>query len=149
MPSNMLYLQLPPEEIALSGPHVWPKITADRAVDRFIFRRPELAYLTAKRRMIEHRTELGQDPYPILMGVRYRRVYYSGGRREKNSMRRFGHNIDHDDPEKDVREFLENLRRILVRYMPDQILVNCSVQLRFFDYDNKEKELLAWQERWL
>jgi hypothetical protein len=34
----------------LSGPAVWPSLTAYECVDRYIFRRPEIAYLRAIRK---------------------------------------------------------------------------------------------------
>jgi hypothetical protein len=149
MPAAPLYSSLTPEDIRLSGPHAWPKIAADHAVDRFIFRRPELAYIVAKKRMLERRKKAQLDPHPSLMGVRFRRVYYDGGRRDRKGTQRFGHPINHDDDQADVREFLVNLRRILNRSVPDQPLVNCSVQLRFYDFAAKTDELLSWQEKWL
>ena len=151
MPASPLYHSQTAEDIALSGPHVWPKIMADHAVDRFIFRRPELAYLVARKRMEERRRRENADPHAELMGVRIHRSYHDGTEHNRGSagMQRFGHLINHESPETDVREFLNDLRRILIRCLPNQPLVNCSVQLRFYDYSAKNDQLLAWQERWL
>lgn len=144
-----LYAALKPEDMALTGPDVWPKIMADHAVDRFIFRRPELAYIIAKKRMVEKRKKKQMDPEAGLMGIRLRRIYYLGGKREEKWMQRWGHQIIHEDEREDIKRFLEDLRRILNRTMPDKPLVNCSIQLRFYDFDAKTDELLSWQERWL
>lgn len=133
----------------MSGPSVWPRIYADHAADRFIFRRPELPYIVAKKRMLEHREQQGVEELPQLMGVRFQRVYSDGGRIAHRGMQRFGHPINHDDPEEDVKDFLKNLRRMLVRSVPDQPLLNCAIQLRFYDFMFKGNQLLSWQEKWL
>jgi len=121
----------------------------DHAVDRYIFRRPELAYLIARRRIADIREKSGSKEPQKLMGVRFRRVYWDGGRHDRKGGQKFGHLIDHKEPLQDVQRFLENLRINLRRYMPDNPLYNCSMQLRFFDWDNKNEEVLSWQEKWL
>lgn len=147
--SNSIYAQVTEAEIALSGPHVWPQMGADHAVDRYIFRRPELAYLVARRRITEVRQKEGREEPQQLMSVHFRRIYWDGGRQDSKGGQRFGHMINHEQPLDDVRRFLQNLRTNLKRYMPDTPLFNCSMQLRFFDWERKNDQVLAWQEKWL
>lgn len=148
MASSLIFTQLSQKELALSGIHVWPQLAPDQAVDRFIFRRPELAYLLAKKRML-HRRKKEKMEIPSLMGVRYRRLYYEGGKTKNTAIQKFGHTINHDNAEKDVKEFLRDLRRILVRSLPDRPLMNCSVQLIFHDHGFRTDHILSWQEKWL
>ncbi len=147
--SNSIYAQVTEAEIALSGPHVWPHMAADYAVDRYIYRRPELAYLIARRRIKAIREKDGRTEPQQLMGIRFRRVYWDGGRHDRKGGQKFGHMINHEEPLQDVRRFLESLRVNLKRYMPDTPLFNCSMQLRFYDWERKNDEVLAWQEKWL
>lgn len=150
MPVSTVYSALTEEDAALSGPHVWPKLMADHAVDRFIFRRPELPYLVAKKRLLATREEK-ELPYPDLMGIRFRRHYYgaNGYAREQKGVQRFAHAIKPNNKEEDVRAFLHTLRAILNRNMPDRPIINCSIQLRFYDVDHPKAQILSWQERWL
>lgn len=143
-----IYAGVVEEDMALSGPHVWPRMTADRAVDRFIHRRPELAYLTAKRRIAEDRKKNENQERQALMRVRVSRVFWSESRKHKSSYQKFGHIIDYEDPEEDVRKFLEKLRFHLKQYMPDSPMLNCSVQIRLYD-EGQNEATLSWQERWL
>lgn len=147
--STSIYAQVTEMEAALSGPIVWPHMAADHAVDRYIHRRPELAYLLARKRIDEIREKDGKTTPPTLVGVRFRRVYWDGGRHDRKGTQKFGHMINHEDPLKDVRRFLESLRVNLKRYMPDTPLYNCSMQLMFFDWEKKNEQVLAWQEKWL
>jgi hypothetical protein len=145
-----IYSEVTIEDMAYSGPHVWPKIAGDSAYDRFIFRRPELAYLQAIRKMNEKRKQKKAELNPMLIGIRLRRIYYEGGRQGSGTTaQRFGHEINWENPTKDVRSFLVQLRHMLTRCMPDQPLLNCALQLRFYDYDDKRNVIMTWQDRWI
>ena len=146
---SILFRELTEEDVVLSGPHVWPNIDASLPIDRFIHRRPELAYLVAKKRMHKARRKKGLKDDAPLINVRFRRNYWERGRIERNAGHKFGHMIDYDDEIMDVKQFLQNLRRNVNRYMPNKPLFNCSLQLLFFDYQFKNEQLLSWQEKWL
>jgi len=151
MPASPVYSNLTEADLELTGPDIWPITSAEHAVDRYIFRRPELAYIVAKKRMIARRKKKNQSLEPEFMGVRFCRLYYSdrSGRRDRKGTLRFGHPIDHSSAKEDVRNFLIHLRANLIRNLPNKSLINCSLQLRFYDFDFPNDQILAWQEKWL
>lgn len=144
-----VYREITEEDLKYSGVHVWPKNMVDFAQDRYIHRRPELAYLVAKRRMIAERVKNNEDRDPAFIQIRILRAYKDGGKKRGDYTQKFSHQINYDDPEEDVREFLDRLRAQLKRCMPDTPLLNCSVVLRFYDLDHKTQQLLSWRARWL
>lgn len=142
-----IYNDVKEEDLALSGPHVWPYLLADEAVDRFIFKRPEIAYRLALKRADSNRAKKGSEPLKM-MTIEIRRMWWNGGKQETKKAGRFGHMINRQDPLQDVKNLLEILRIQVKRSMPNRPLLNCSLQLKFKDTEENE-HLLAWQEKWL
>jgi len=135
------------EDMEVSGPVVWPMVTTDSAVDRFVTRRPELPYLVARRRLVAVR-EAAEAPVADRMGVRLRRHWVDDDGWHSDYLIRFTQVFD-AERSTDVRRFLGTLRRLLRRTMPDRPLLNARVELRFYDLRDKTGSLLAWRERWL
>lgn len=142
------------EMMKLSGLHVWPVIIADEAVDRFIFRRPELGYLVALKRVNENREKEGLDPVDCIR-IRLFRAYTTQPRKniKKKSIRKtigtFHQVINHEDKIADVRLFLENLRGMLKRTMPDRPILNLKVSLVYDDTELKKNCVSSHTMEWL
>jgi hypothetical protein len=138
-----IYLQTAEEDYAYSGPAVWPKTTAYETVDRYIFRRPELAYLKAVRILQEER------PSPNFIRVRISREFKNGSRKKVETIGAFVHRMDPDhDLTEDITTFLKELRQVLYRILPDSSQPNLIVRLRFINPQSKQK-IASFQERWL
>ncbi len=132
----------------LSGPEVWPRISADRQVDLFIFRRPELWYLEALRRMRAREEEVGVQPSP-LMRVRVGRIKYVEKKIELVNGRSIHHTI-HDDRLEDVRKLLLEIREALDLVMPSKPRHNIGAKLFFYDPRiGTTRALITFQERWI
>ena len=144
-----LYHHVTDQDMAFSGPHVWPKLIVDHAQDRFIHQRPELSYLVAKRRMLEKREKNQEDQQPEYIRVRILRVQTNKSKSSTKYAQQFSHPINYEDPLEDVREFLQRLRKMLLRCMPDKPLLDCSLTLRFYDLNCTTRQLLSWSARWL
>ena len=133
------------DDMAYSGPGVWPKIVAWEAYDRFIHRRPELVYLLARRKLEEgHWTTFGL-PHTGLIRIRIGIVNKNLKRKRKQALGSFLHTIV-DDREEDVRAFLNALRDNLCRHLPASSLPNIGVSLRFM---HKNREITSVLEEWL
>ena len=144
-----------PEDMELSGPHVWPVIIADEAADRYIFRRPELGYLVALRRMKAHRSEIGEEKEVETVRIRINRLYKTTkrkgikGKKSISKTVRVFHHIRREDPTEDVVFFLEALRIHLRRTMKNQPLTNCSVSVVFDDTMAKKNSVLSTCSEWI
>jgi hypothetical protein len=145
--ASSIYDEALPQDLALSGPEVWPCIVADRAHDRFIFRRPEVAYLIALRRLEKKRLAEGRPEPHKYMVVRHMMLTRVDKRRTYSRERIFWHSIDHEDATSDVRAFLNKLRESLIKVMPDQVLPQALCLLQFMTQDRKV--LLSFQEKWV
>ena len=135
------------EDLALSGPHVWPRIVADRQADIFIFGRPELTYLPALRKLkarIPPEDFIGDKRH---VAVRVQRArYVDKVVKTVGKARNWWHFVDRD-PEDDVRRLLEKLREVLVKVMPRDAEIGVCVRVEFFDAEwNK---LGSLQRPWL
>lgn len=137
-----------PGHLELSGPHVWPRNTVETAWDRFIIRRPELAYMIAKERIQANRESLGIEPADSIRTVIFRTRRQPNGPDEIRSLRKF-HHFYLEDPLDDVKQYLEALRLNLVRVMPDKPLTDGGIQLRFDDHPLRKNSIVAWRENWL
>jgi hypothetical protein len=138
-----VYLKAESADYELSGPQVWPKTTAYETVDRYIFRRPELAYLRALRLI---RTG---PMSPTFIRIRISREYKNGSRSKVETIGAFVHRVDPDlQPTEDVAAFLRELRQVLYRVLPDRPQPTVSIRLRFFNPHTK-KAVTSFQERWL
>jgi hypothetical protein len=126
--------------IEFSGPHVWPKTTVWSIVDRYIHRRPELAYRKAVRKIKE--TTIEQDDMPkITITIR------SNLKGKTDTMGRFNHYFNEEESDvEDVRRFLQELRLILERLMPDNQCLDCSCILFF---KQGTQYLTSFQEAWI
>lgn len=133
---------IPEQDLALSGPKVWPRLCADEAVDRFIFRRPEIGYLRARRKILAY----GPNELTTV-NVKVSREWQNGPRRQRETIGGFTHQIL-PNPLEDVQQFLRELRPILIRRLPDKPLPGISVYLRFINPDIK-KPIATFQEKWL
>lgn len=134
-----------PEDLRLSGPHVWPDLSAEQTVDRYIQRRPELAYLRALRRVLageKGRTDLA----PAIQVVSARLRTLPGNRQGQIHLGDFLHLTTLDDRQADVRGMLRSLRRLLLRQMPPEPLLGTRVSL-LFRYD--DKIMARYQAEWL
>lgn len=135
-------------DLNLSGPNVWPKLTAELAADRFIFRRPELAYLEGLRRMADARRRDSMDPeVPILLAKVYR-IHFKGPKKRFDSISDIMHDVQWADRLEDVRRFLSRLRTVLVKHMPDDAALDQGVLVKFIDADTRE-QAVSFQERWV
>lgn len=132
-------LKLAQEDLKLlSGPAVWPVISAEKACDRFIHKRPELWYLLAKKRQRELRGASGLEPAESIII----KIYEVGGRRRGASRRAEGKigEMEHffsPNRRADVRRFLVALRSWLDKNQTDAPIVGVGVRLQFFDRDIK------------
>lgn len=134
------------EDLRFSGPSVWPKLSADHAWDRYIFRRPELAYLESMRRASSQRTRKGLLPDLSTIRVRIQRIR----RQEKKEVvvcsTSFFHTVL-DEKLEDVRTFLKELRGMMARTLPDAPALDSSVIVRFEDPDDGTY-LTSFKEKW-
>lgn len=132
-----------------SGPDVWPKMSGYNAWDRFIFRRPEIAYQIAVDAMNETR-EVDQEEKGTKIAVRVcRQIQRLTGQRKESQVAKFTHNINYLDKTEDVRDFLEKLRSVLSRHLPDYPLPTSKIFLRFTDPELQNYKLFSWSEDWL
>jgi hypothetical protein len=141
------YATATPEDFEVSGPEVWPNITAYHPVDRYIHRRPELAYLQFMRTIITFRKENGM-PEPTFIRYTIQRIDTSEKRKRHERLGVLGH-IILSEPKEDVRAFLKNLRRFLQRGMPTIPLPNNTILLRFQDPEILKGPQKTFQEKWL
>ena len=123
----------------LSGPHVWPCLSADRVCDRFIHQRPEVRYLSAKAKLNHHVQKLVDKGVAVTcsedrlaVSIIRRDLLGETGRtyRQRQTVGSFVHHFI-DDPIEDVRTFLQNLRSMLARKMPDTSSFSISVEIIF------------------
>ena len=137
-----IYQEATPEALALSGPHVWPTISATHPIDRFIFRRPELAYLIARRKLDKKRP--GADAILIRPAL----IWHHQGRRKFQAKGKFTHFFLPDGQE-DVELFLQQLRNYLKFQLGDVSLMGTSIVLRFVDpARSKDASLKTFQDLW-
>ena len=125
------------ELLSLSGPHVWPRLSADLVYDRYIFQRPEIRYLRAKEKMRAWLEDIREEDLACPTDSMLITVIRTELRGNKNRRRRATTNIGtfahgfHHDPMVDVQQFLVELRSFLSRHMPDAPSFGTSVRLRF------------------
>ena len=135
------------EDLALSGPHVWPKITAERQADIFIFSRPELTYLPALRKL------RAETPPEELRGdrrhvkVRVQRARYVDKTVQLTGNAKSWWHFVLKDPEEDVRKLLGDLRAVLVNMMPHDAEIGLCVRVEFFD--TTSRKIASLQRPWL
>jgi len=134
--------------LALSGPNVWPNLAADHAVDRYIFRRPEIRYHTARLRQAETRAAKLPPPLPRVVLIRFVTSRRVRGKEHTQQIGTLIHTIDHEDDLNDVRILLEEIRTYLARRMPNNPRPGYHLQLRFLDEDHKT-HLASFREPWL
>ena len=139
----MWFEETNPEHYQFSGPHVWPKTSGYQAVDRYIFRRPELAYLMARDTYLKEQ-----------YGARKIRAVIREKRKTKHGYRTkqigaFHHVINKPDTEEDVRTFLVELRRTLYRLLPDNMFPALRIVIAFYPENNNRDALEIFTERWL
>lgn len=134
------------ERKLLSGPLVWPRISADQAYDRFIFRRPEIAYLATVRTI---RTRVGSEPGAVYVRVLRKRNNQNYKAEAASSFWHVVRKPGEDDQE-DVRRFLVELRRELVRMFPEHMDHTLTCQLMFGAGPSRGgANLLRVQSKWL
>lgn len=146
-----LYAKMLPSDYELSGPKIWPSIIAEEAWDRYIFRRPELGYLKAKREIDKDRRQSRREPAEYVQ-IRILRSYHDGNSRgpRRRQLHKWNRLINRDDTVADVRDFLEQLRHLLSRCMPDRPLPDCQVWLQFTDPAGSPARVVgSWQETWI
>lgn len=147
--SSPIYEEATEDDFRLSGPIVWPRLIAEKACDRFIFRRPELAYLVSLRRIERQRIAAGH-PQPIKnILIRVILVRHVDKRRVAEQSRDFWHTIDRDEPISDVRAFLSRLREVLFRLMPEDADPKLACQIRFLASTDVKKIVLSFQDKWV
>ena len=144
-----------PDDLQLSGPQVWPCVTAGDAVARYIHQRPELAYLAARRQGLEDAEREGQEPEAadrirctaVLIETR---ATHRGPRKHQETLGSFTHTRHLDDDEDDVREFLVELDRFLRRHLTPGSDPTWSVQLQFaLRSQAKGQRLVTYQRPWM
>ena len=147
--------QFEPEDLQLSGPHVWPRVNARDAPTRFIHQRPELAYLAARRQGLADAEREGREPEAadrirctaVLIETR---TSHKGPRKHQETLGSFTHTRRLDDDEDDVREFLDHLDRFLRRCMGPGSDPTWSVQLQFALHSQaKGERLVTFQRPWM
>ncbi len=142
-------------DLRFSGPEFWPKLCADDAVDRFIFRRPELAYLGARRRQRMKRAEEGlprSEPQSVRISIdRIDRIDVGEEKPYRSPQRLYTwRHAVLERPDEDVRVFLQELHGALGRRMPNRPMLDTSVKLIFYrGCYNRKSQLLAWTQPWL
>ena len=141
------YSTAAPEDFQSSGPKVWPNITAYEPVDRFIHRRPELAYIQFLRTIEDFRRQNGMSS-PDVIRFTIQRIDNSEKRKRHERLGVLSHIILEDRIE-DVRALLKNMRRFLHRSMPTLPLPNNTVLLRFMDPQIPLGPQKTFQEKWL
>lgn len=146
------YSTVLPRDFEFSGPEIWPCVSAQDAWDRYIHRRPELAYLRAKRELNKSRSRAKEDLAEYIE-IRMAYGHYQNGSRQKwEQLQKWSRLINRDDESADVREFLDQLRDLLKRHVPNQPLPDCRISLRFHDPTRGGANagfLTSWQETWL
>lgn len=133
------------EDLLLSGPHVWPRITADEVVDRLIHRRPEIMYLESIRRLTKRRKSKGPAEE---IGIRLARIYKILPRARMQTFTGYIHTRLDDDVE-DVRLFLSELRGFLKRGMPEDPTPSLSAAIIFHEPGKSSPALCRWEETWI
>lgn len=166
------------EDLQYSGPHVWPRLEALLTVDRFIFRRPEIAYLAARREVEKFARELRpresiMPPLPVVFGTietptgsetpvvpamqevvtkREIRIAIRQVKKEDSRiMRTLIGGFRHrvrSDMIEDVRTFLDELRTFLYRRVSIEPLPTVSISIDFF-LPRRIKKLATFQAYWL
>jgi len=133
-----------------SGPNVWPRLYAERVVDRFIFRQPELRYLMAlegQARFWKEHKDLAGDPDQMVINF-FRIRGHGTSRRYRIKIGKFVHPIQKSDPVDDVRDFLTELRNYLRRCMPDKQLFGQAIHIQFSDPIVNKKVYANFTESW-
>ena len=136
-----IYVKALPEHVALSGPVIWPHLSGELAVNRFIHRRPELAYHYAMDKIREDGS--GQTS----IRVKIFRVHHDRGRKTK-VVGRFHFHAAYDTPLEDTRIFLETLRRFLRVHVTVTPTLKFSIVLRFHHPLNHEL-IKSFQQPWI
>ena len=141
------------EDLQLSGPRVWPTLHAHDIPSRYIHGRPELTYLSARKKALARAEREGRDPAEV------DRIRVAVVRKTKRDTPRgpvSGDKINgsfvhtkHQPLEKDVPELLEELYRYLCRTLPKDPDPYLTVQLRFSQNNRPRSECLgSYQARW-
>jgi len=122
-------LQHMEEHLQYSGPHVWPEISAQMAVDRFLHRRIELSYLSALDRL--NTNDHGPEPtkFVLIRLVRLKRDRTNNQSRYKDLFSMI-HGVN-PNPMEDVRSLLSEIRAVLVRRMPDSPQLDSKICVFF------------------
>lgn len=132
-------------ESGLSGPSVWPKLTGEEQVDLFIFRRPELCYLEALRRI-----DIRGEPRKVVH-IHVRRMITEGKKttfmRASAKVRTIIPHVVLEDREDDVREFLREIRKSIKSIMPDK--PDHRLTLGLIMYSSNHTRIVSTQERWV
>lgn len=152
MPKEPFDLEVTTRDWELSGPDVWPRVTCEEIVDRFLTRRIELYYRIARRRIIKERLEAGIENVPEVIETRC--ISKSRGSLGKYKMSKkiksFQHVIEWDDDREDVIKFLKELRSCLIRFAPKEPSLTTSIQVGFRDGDSRgRKYITSYQDRWI
>ena len=143
------------EDLKYSGPHVWPRLDGSLVVDRFIFQRPELAYLGARTLMEKMLAEHGRNGRGrkrlIRVAVRKETPANagdpSGTRRVGQIIGKFVHAVRSDKTE-DVKMLLEELRNYLYRLAPHDPVPGLSITIDFYVARNTGRSA-SFRSMWL
>jgi hypothetical protein len=136
------------DDLKHSGPHVWPVQSDWIMADIFIVGRPELAYLTARRKALDRLSEDGfaeVKPIRTCVDDRIHRTTAKGKRvLSYNRLGSFIHRIQ-DDPNRDVRHWLKSLRHLLCRVLPRDPTPDRTATLRMLmDRDHLSTYSHVW-----
>lgn len=138
-----------PEHFEFSGPEFWPSLKVESAADRFIFRRPEVPYQIALEQINEVRATEDLGPAEVIHIAIKRVVYPVGGQAKRKQFATFAHTVNTFDKADDIRRFLEELRMMLSRHLPNKPLPTSSIELSFSDRQTGQYGKLKWMEDWL
>jgi len=134
-------------EIELSGSKYWPKdISIFSHASRYLFRRPEIAFLRARHRLMR------EDREDNRMTIRIEQVSYytkQGGakRRKGDTLGTIIHTVLRNNPEQDVRNFLKELHHRLSSVLPLHPVFEIRVRLRMECRSNNS--IGYFTERWI
>ncbi len=142
------------DDLNFSGPHVWPSSSARDTLARFIQRRPELTYLSARKEAMLVAEREGREPEAAdrirCTVVLIDTIWTGKGKRKRQEKVSSFVHARTKPLDEDVPEFLIHLDRFLRRNLslePDPYL---CVQLQFsLRSGARGKRLATFQAKWL
>lgn len=133
--------------------HVFPNMTAYHVVDRFIFSRVDMAYAEAADRVKNvsesNRPEFVAYEATIKTTVKLITIRNRPGKgqvKQTQTMATFNHKIDTTDAVEDIRIFLNDLRKVLIRDMPPIQDASATCVLTF---SVGNKYISSYTSRWI